>query len=72
MTCKYLTTTTKIIPGGSEVGGSLTPQGITVPACKLSRKPVITFWASKCKETDHDGPCWYWIEEHGNMPDLEF
>jgi hypothetical protein len=72
MACKCLTTTINIIPGGSEVGGPLTPQGMPVLACKLGRRPDIQFWASRCNKTPTEGLCWFWIEERGNVPDLEF
>ena len=72
MACKYFTTTIKVAPGGSQVGGPITPQGITVPICRLGRKPDTVGWPSQCDETPTNGPCWYWIEEHGSAPDLKF
>ena len=72
MTCKYLSTETRIIPGNVEVGGPITPQKTSMPACKLKRKPGILFWAKKCNETPRNGPCWFWIEEHGKAQDIQF
>jgi len=72
MTCKCLTTKFVIIPGGSEVGGPITPQSRPMPECKLRRQPDDLFWPTKCNETPSDGPCWFWIEEHGSQSDLDF
>lgn len=72
MACKYFTTTIKVIPGGAEIGGSPLPRGTKWPACGIGRQPVILFWAKRCKQTAEEGPCWWWIEEHGEIPDPEF
>lgn len=72
MACKYLVSTIKIIPGGTEVGGPLTPQGMSVTVCRLGRDAGYTGWQSKCDGTPANGPCWYWVEEHGSSPDLKF
>jgi len=69
MACKHLITVTAIIPGGSEVGGPITPQGIPMPACKLRRNPD---WLAKCGETPTNGPCWLWVEKYGDLPDRAF
>ena len=72
MACKYLSTTTKFIPGGSENGGSFTPQGVSIPVCKLGREPDIIGGMSNCQETPTSGPRWFWVENHGDAKDLEF
>ena len=72
MPCKYLTTEIEIVPGGTEVGGSIMPQKISKLACKLGRKPDLLFWASKCNKTQFNGPCWFWLEEHGSTEDVQF
>jgi hypothetical protein len=73
MTCKFLSTSKRIMPGGTEIGGSPLPYAIDMPICKLGRKPDILFWASKCNETPQEGLCWFWIEENGNQAmDVKF
>lgn len=72
MSCKHLTTGFTTIPGGSEIGGSLLPQRVPVPACRLGRKPNTTGWATVCDKTPLEGPCWFWIEVHRDEPDLKF
>ena len=70
MSCKYLTA--GFIFGESEVGGSLLPQRISASACKVGRKPDTIGWATKCGKTSAEGPCWFWLEQHGDKPDLQF
>ena len=71
MTCKYLSKRTVLMP--PEVGGSPVPSATTEPACRLGREPGIIGWAHKCEETPENGPCWYWVEEHGtSTPDRKF
>lgn len=72
MACKYLNDTTVIIAGGAEVGGPITPQGMSLPVCQLGRRPDIRGWAKKCDETLPVGPCWFWVEERGDMADAAF
>jgi len=73
MACKYLAKITKIIPGGSEVGGPIFPQKRLENECLLGRKPDILFWPKKCSNTPPEGPCWFWLEEYGRAtPDLQF
>lgn len=72
MTCKHLKTTIEVVSGGQEVGGSPFPQGIKQPICELGRQPTITFWAKRCKKTPKQGPCWWWVDQQGEKPDLKF
>jgi len=72
MACKYLIKTTRVVPGGVEVGDSPYPKNMIAFACELDRNPGEYSWPSKCSETDHDGPCWYWIEENGDKIDKMF
>jgi len=73
MTCKCLITETRLVSLPLEVGGNESQIPVTVHVCKLGRKPVIMhmIWAQKCQETLPQGPCWFWIEENGNIPDVE-
>lgn len=72
MTCKHLTKTTVIVPGGSEVGGAVTPQGMPMTICAMRRNPGTIGWQTKCNDTPANGPCWFWIEENGTAPDPQF
>jgi hypothetical protein len=72
MACKYLKTTVKVIPGDTEIGDSLFPRGEKWPACKLDRQPDIIGWATRCDQTAEEGPCWWWVEEHGEIRDPRF
>lgn len=73
MVCKYLSLTKQIIRGGTEVGGTITPQMIQdIPICNLGRNPDIYAWAGKCNDTPLTGPCWFWIEENETRIDSEF
>jgi hypothetical protein len=73
MACKYLGEQLTIISGGMEVGGSLVPtEGPKVPYCKANRNPTGIGWQGKCQNTDENGPCWRWIEVHGERPDPRF
>jgi hypothetical protein len=70
MTCKHLANTSSLMP--PEIGGPLTPQTVRTSECKLGRNPNIIGWITKCSTTADDGPCWFWTEVHGDVPDTEF
>jgi hypothetical protein len=71
MPCKHLVT--KLVQPPREIGGTPLPQPPEKwPSCRLVRQPNEMGWASKCKATPSDGPCWLWIEEHGKQPDPDF
>jgi hypothetical protein len=70
MTCKYLTKTMKA--WSQETGSSIHPQMREEPICAKGRQQTTVFWASRCEKTPEEGPCWWWIDEHGDTPDPAF
>jgi len=71
MTCIFLTKRQKVMP--PEIGGSLTPNVILVDGCELGRDPGQIGWITNCENTPTNGPCWYWVDEHGtDIPDRGF
>jgi hypothetical protein len=72
MSCKHLINSSGIIPGDAETGGSLLPERVHTLACRLDRRPHLMGWATKCRETPREGPCWFWVQMHKDKPDLLF
>ena len=72
MACKYLTQRRRQAP--PEIGGGAFPSGYTEPACALGRDKhwVIGGNALNCEQTPSQGPCWLWVEQRGNTPDIQF
>ena len=70
MPCKYLGTKLTIIP--PEIDGSLTPDAVPMPHCKINRTPDTIGWVNKCKNTPSNGPCWFWKQMHPNKTDPGF
>ena len=71
MTCKFLIKREDVMP--PEIGGPLTQEVILVDDCKLKRDPRQVGWITNCQNTLANGPCWYWVEEHGaSTADHEF
>ncbi|NLG74090.1 MAG: hypothetical protein GX495_18875 [Chloroflexi bacterium] len=72
MSCRYLTSKTRIIPVdwyGNESGKT---REVSVPACRLGRPLDETNWAARCRGIAPEGPCWLWAQQHGDQVDEEF
>ena len=72
MACQFFTIAKKVVKGGIEIGDSPFPHAVDMPQCKLGRKPDELSWTGKCNQTAFLGPCWFWEDENGNKPDIEF
>ncbi len=70
MACKHLGA--RLEQQTNEIGGSLVPQYSEESICKLRRSPSGLGWLTKCEETPHNGPCWYWQDVKGSEPDPDF
>lgn len=74
MACKYLGSKSYRIT--QEVGGSIHPEFVpNVPACQLNRlnRPgAVIGEVAGCENTESNGPCWWWLKEHGDKPDPRF
>lgn len=72
MSCRHLGRTRTLVPGGTEIGGPQLPTAQSEPACDLGRKPDEIGWASRCRRSGPEDGCWWFCEEHGDVPDPKF
>jgi hypothetical protein len=69
MSCIFLTNYVKVVVDEQKVDATsepiTRPRKINLPACKIGRPVDVETWAQRCRQTPPGGPCWLWLEEHG-------
>jgi len=69
MACKHFWTETITV----HEMGSRQPLTQEMSRCRIGgRQPTGPGWESKCSSTPPEGPCWFWIESNGDVPDPQF